>query len=120
MIRNNNRQPTRVLVVEDEYLIAADLVMRLEGEGVEVIGPVGTIEGALDLLDRTEILDGAVLDLSLSGEMAFPVADALRDRGVPFVFSTGYDRTRIPTRYAGVTRLDKPTNAMMVLNALIG
>jgi CheY-like chemotaxis protein len=96
-----------VLVVEDEYLIADDIAGVLSAGGAEVIGPVGTEEKALQLV-ASETLDLAVLDLNLHGAMAYTVADALRQKGVPFVFSTGYDRSVIPEAYADVPRWEKP------------
>lgn len=110
----------RVLVVEDEYFLADDVARGLEASGAEVIGPVGDIDDALDLIDETEHLDAAVLDINLRGEMAFPVADALLERGVPFVFATGYDSASIPLRYKGVTRCEKPVDAPKIARALFG
>ena len=108
----------RLLIVEDEYFIAIDVARRLEDEGAEVVGPVGTVDDALDIIDDALELDGVVLDLNLSGEMAYPVADALSKRGVPFIFATGYDRSSIPTRYAGVTLCEKPVDAAKIARAL--
>ena len=110
----------RLLLVEDEYFIADDLVRELLAGGAEVVGPAGSVDGALDLLDEAGRLDGAVLDLNLQGEMAFPVADALRERGVPFVFTTGYDQAATPARYALVTRCEKPVDAARIAAALFG
>ena len=98
----------RLLLVEDEYLIAADLAFKLERAGVEVIGPVGTVEGALELVRDQGGLDGALLDVNLGGERVFPVADALADQGVPFIFTTGYDASIVPTAHAGAPRHEKP------------
>jgi len=75
----------RFLVVEDEYLIAVDLVATLESLGVEVAGPAASVQEALQLLERGDHLDGAVLDINLRNERVYPVADVLRSRGVPFV-----------------------------------
>jgi CheY-like chemotaxis protein len=86
----------RILIVEDEYIIAADLAQLLEGLGVTVIGPVGSVADALALLAGEPAIDAAVLDVTLGTEKIFPVADALRARGVPFVFATGYDAWIIP------------------------
>lgn len=110
----------RVLVVEDEYFVADDVARRLEARGAEVIGPVGDVDDALDLIDDTERLHAAVLDLNLKGEMAFPVADALIERGVPFVFATGYDQGAIPERYSKFARCEKPIDPDKIARALLG
>jgi ActR/RegA family two-component response regulator len=109
----------RILLVEDEYFIVDDMVRALEASGAGVIGPVASVDDALDLIETTN-LDGAVLDLNLRGEMAYPVADALIERGVPFVFATGYDKAMIPPRYAHVTRLEKPVETDRIARALFG
>src|SRR5262249_61987757 len=93
----------RVLVVEDEYLVAMDMSAYLEAAGAHVVGPASNVSAALEALEHTE-LDGAVLDVNLRGEMAYPVADALVARGIPFVFTTGYDAHASPAHFAGVKR----------------
>ena len=98
----------RILVVEDEYFVADDLVQALTRLGAEVLGPVATREEALDLLASGERIDLAVLDINLQGESVFPVADTLIEQGVPFVFATGYDQTAIPAQYQQVLRWEKP------------
>jgi CheY-like chemotaxis protein len=98
----------RMLVVEDDYFVARELVRYLKGEGAEILGPAPTIEGALDLIRASSHIDAAVLDLNLGGEMAYPVADELLDRKIPFVFTTGYDPSTIPKRYAEIVVVQKP------------
>ncbi|MBV8912128.1 MAG: response regulator [Acetobacteraceae bacterium] len=99
----------RLLVVEDEYAIATELVCWLEDEGVEVVGPVGTVDEALALVAReAQHLHGAMLDINLHDQLVYPVADALSDVGVPFVFTTGYSASAIPPAYADVPRCMKP------------
>jgi CheY-like chemotaxis protein len=78
------------------------------------------VDAALDLLDDTNDLDGAVVDLNLQGEMAYPVADALRERQIPFVFSTGYDQSAIPPRYGDTPRCEKPAKTSAIAQALFG
>lgn len=109
-----------VLVVEDEYFLADDLAMSFRAQGASVVGPAASIDDALDLLDGGARVDGAILDVSLQGEKAFPVADLLLERNVPFVFSTGYDRSAIPARFAGVTLCEKPVDAAELARALLG
>lgn len=111
-------QGRRVLLVEDEFLIASDLAQLLRQQGAEVLGPASTVRGALALLRDAPAPDGAVLDVNLRGEMAFPVADALRDRGVPFVFATGYTNEMIPVRYASVPCCEKPFDGPEIVRAL--
>jgi CheY-like chemotaxis protein len=109
-----------LLVVEDEYMLALEMGASLEEFGAVVLGPVGDIDDALDLIDETPTIDGAVLDLNIRGEMSFPVADALLERGIPIVFATGYDKSHIPSRYAHITRCEKPIAPAYVAKALFG
>ena len=87
----------RVLVVEDEFFLASRMAGAFAELGVETIGPVGTVKGALDLVEHNGHLDAAVLDIKLRDGVVYPVAEALRARGVPFVFTTGYNEHAIPT-----------------------
>jgi CheY-like chemotaxis protein len=108
----------RVLVVEDEYLLAMRIADEFGKLGVETIGPANTLERALDLVEHGGHRDGAVLDIKVRDDMVFPVADALRARGVPFVFATGYDRQAIPDRYSDVAHYQKSLHPAHVLRAL--
>jgi DNA-binding NtrC family response regulator len=108
-----------LLVVEDEYIVAADLAMRLEDAGADVVGPAGSVKEALSCLHADgERLDGAVLDVNLGGERVYPVADELIARGVPFVLTTGYDASAIDSAYAGVPRCEKPVDPAALVRAL--
>ncbi len=107
----------RILVIEDEWLIAKGLVRDLRQAGAEVLGPVPAIDEALELVGA-EQLDGAVLDMNLRGEMAFAVADLLSERGVPFVLSTGYNPDALPRRYSDVPRCGKPIEVGTLARAL--
>lgn len=98
----------RVLVVEDEYLFAEDLREQLLSCGAEVLGPVACVADALALLGDGSEPDLAILDIGLGRETVYPVADALRTRGIPFVFATGYDASAIPEGYKDVPRTEKP------------
>jgi CheY-like chemotaxis protein len=106
----------RVLVVEDHIIIAMDLAHELTSEGAKVVGPVATAAAALDVIGSTD-LDGGILDIKLSDRSAFPVADALADRDIPFVFATGYD-IGVPARHANVRRLEKPVKPSLICRAL--
>lgn len=110
----------RLLVVEDEFLIAHDLVRELRAAGAQVIGPAPSVDAALELLDAAGELDGAVIDINLQGETAYPVAEALMERNVPLVFATGYDQSAIPRRYGHVARCEKPVDIPTLARALTG
>ncbi len=109
----------RILIVEDEYFISEEMVRDFEAEGAQVVGPFPSVEDGLEVVARNEPIDGAVLDINLRGEMVFPLADALRTRGVRFVFSTGYERWSIPTTYQGVTLCEKPVDSAKLARALV-
>jgi DNA-binding response OmpR family regulator len=96
-----------VLVVEDESLIAMLIEDHLADLGYDVAPAVSTVAEALAALDSRKP-DLALLDVNLGGTMSFPVADALRDRGIPFLFLTGYGRAGIPAAYADCLVLQKP------------
>lgn len=109
----------RILVVEDEYFIANDLSRELDRQGARVVGPVPSLADGLDLA-RHEPLDGAILDVNLAGEMSYPIAELLDERGVPFLFATGYADRTLPNAYRCVTRIEKPFNVEAVLVVLAG
>ncbi len=113
-------QGRRILVVEDDYVLAEDLRRELEALGAEVQGPVPSTEGALDVLRSGPVADAVLLDLNLGGEIAFPVAEALQERGILFAFTTGYDAWTIPGAYAHVARFDKPVELSRVVRWLLG
>ncbi len=108
----------RILVVEDEYLMAEELREALEDAGAHVLGPAPTVDAALRLLADGAAPDAAILDVNLGGERSFPVADALAARGVPFVFATGYDAWALPLAYQGAQRCEKPVDMRAVRHAL--
>jgi CheY-like chemotaxis protein len=110
----------RILVVEDEYLLADDMAQVLANMGANIVGPVPTKDRALALILSGEPLDAAVLDINLRGETVFPVADALTARAIPFVFATGYAQTSIPAAYQAVPRWEKPFNPDELASVLCG
>jgi len=97
----------RVLVVEDEVLVAWLLEDMLADLGCAVVGPAASVKQALAMIDA-EAIDVAVLDVNLNGQLSYPIADALAARGVPFVFSTGYDKDRMLDGYKTFPVLQKP------------
>ncbi len=108
----------RILVVEDEYMLADELRTELCDAGAVVLGPAGTVGDALDMISRQSHIDGVILDVNLRGEMAFSAADLLVERNVPFVFTTGYDASAIPSRFEHVVRCEKPISLVKILRAI--
>ena len=108
-------QGQKVLVVEDEFLVASLIEEMLETAGCIVAGPIPRVAEALDAADH-EDCDLAVLDVNLGGDRIDPVADVLSRRNVPFVFVTGYGAGVLPEAYAGRPRLCKPFK----MNELLG
>jgi DNA-binding response OmpR family regulator len=97
----------RVLVVEDDFYLATDEQAALEAAGATVLGPTARAEEALRLADSARV-DCAVVDINLGTGPGFSVAAALRERSIPFVFTTGYDAAAIPEEFRDVERLEKP------------
>jgi chemotaxis family two-component system sensor kinase Cph1 len=98
----------RVLVVEDQALIAMEVQDELESAGIDVAGPYGRLDKAIAAADH-EALDAALVDVDLDGERSWPVADALARRGVPFAFTTGFQAQIVfPQRFLSSPVLSKP------------
>ena len=110
--------PIAILVAEDEYFLASDLTRELRRAGATVVGPVASVEAAMNLIESASQIGGAILVVNLGGDMAYSVADALMARRVPFLFTTGYDQASLPARYAAVHRLEKPVAAGLILREL--
>jgi CheY-like chemotaxis protein len=108
----------RILVVEDEMLVALVLQDMLADLGCVVIGPAASVDEALALIE-THILDATVLDVNLAGQMSYPVADALLARQAPFVFSTGYSSNRLQDGYRTFPALQKPYHKTELRDALV-
>lgn len=108
----------RILVVEDEYLLADELAQELADLGADVLGPVPTIELALAVIEKEVAPDGVVVDVNLGGVLAFALADTLIERGVPMIFTTGYDPNTLPVRFANVPICGKPINVALITAAI--
>ena len=107
----------RILVVEDEFLIAMEVEDILRGLGAEVVGPFGRLEPALGAVQK-EILDGAVLDVRLDGETSEQVAAELVSRGIPVLLTTGYESEQLPMDLRHLPRLCKPFDGRDLLDML--
>jgi DNA-binding response OmpR family regulator len=110
----------RVLLVEDNYLLASALQEAMEQMGAEVLGPYAHVAPALVGLDAAAQVDAGLLDINLGNEQSFPIADALAQRGVPTVLLTGYDTAALPAPYRELPCLQKPVNLAAMLAALAG
>nr|WP_256464295.1 response regulator [Bradyrhizobium sp. 21] len=109
----------RILVIEDDYLLAQVLIDFLEEAGAEIVGPIGWVEEALAAIDNGEInVDAAVLDVNLHGAKSYPIADALAERSVPFVFATGYGSDALDASYLDHPRCEKPFDQSMLVALL--
>ena len=97
----------RILVVEDEFLIAMEVEDILHALGAEVVGPFGRLKPALGAVQK-EVLDGAVLDVRLDGETSEEIAAVLVSRGLPVLLTTGYEREQLPPALRNLPRLRKP------------
>lgn len=106
------------MIVEDETIVAMDISMTLEGEGILVVGPHVSVSGAMGTLDKTRI-DAAVLDVDLQGERVFPVADRLVEREVPFIFHTGArDLDMLRVNYPHAPIITKPADPRHIIEHL--
>jgi PAS domain S-box-containing protein len=103
----------RILLVEDESLIAMMMEQTLRELELDVVGPFGTVRETLDAIEL-ESVDAAILDINLGGEMAYPIARLLQARKVPFVFMTGYGAETIAAPFSGVRILQKPLEREML------
>jgi CheY-like chemotaxis protein len=111
----------RILIVEDEWLICMLMADLLTEFGCHVVGPASTVAEAA-VLASTEAIDAALLDINLNGEEVYPVARILADRGIPFVFLTGYRGAKINEAYRERPVLQKPArieNVVKVLKELV-
>lgn len=108
----------RVLVLEDEYFIADDIAAALAENGAEVIGPLGDLAEAENVV-RSSRPDAAVLDVNLHCDRVYPLARLLRTSNVPFIFASGYGRTQIDTEFNDVPLWEKPVEPDALVRSLL-
>jgi two-component SAPR family response regulator len=111
----------RVLLVEDDFLVAETMRDVLEGLGMEVVGPIGWVEEALLFIEANPgAFDAAVIDINLHGAQSYPIAEVLCARHVHFVFTTGYSSSAISERFRAYPRCEKPVSRRALAVALEG
>jgi CheY-like chemotaxis protein len=111
--------PRRVLLVEDEALVALELAQALAGPGHEVVGPAGSVRQALSLL-KDASCDAAVLDVQLGGETAEAIAVQLAREGTPFLILSGYDCSQSPNAFQSARLLPNPVRRETLLAEVEG
>ncbi|WP_395331783.1 response regulator [Novosphingobium sp. BL-8H] len=107
----------RVLIVEDEAIVAILLEDIVEEIGCTIVGPVSKVVHAVAALEN-ERVDAAILDVNLAGEWSYPIADALAARGIPYVFVTGYGEAGIDAAYRSQLVVQKPFTRLSLESAL--
>lgn len=110
---------TRVLIVEDEYVLAQSVSDHLTRAGCSVVGPVAAVDEALDLLSRHD-LDCAIVDANLNGEFSTAVLEALAAQGVPAIILSGYDQAAMPDALRALPFLQKPVDESELLEMVAG
>lgn len=110
----------RMLIVEDETMVAMMVEDLLETFGCIVVAVAGTVKQALALVAAKDVaIDGAILDVNIGGEKVFPVADALAANGIPFVFATGYGASGIDPGFEECPVIAKPFRVATLNQILI-
>ena len=109
---------TRVLVVEDESLLAETLCDLLQDAGCEPVGPAATVAAALRLIELGGI-DVALLDIRLRQETSFPVAHVLRQRGIPWLFLTSYAQHQLPDDLSDALMIEKPFSPSALVETVL-
>lgn len=104
--------------MEDELLVAMTLEDILRAEGCIIVGPFPRVEPGLKAA-RKELLDAAVLDVNLAGQRVDPIAKALAERKIPFLFTTGYDLGMLPAEHTDRPALAKPFMPTQLINGLL-
>lgn len=110
-------QGCRVLIVEDQFLLAEEMSAIIRSLGAEVVGPFATTAASLQLV-RQERVDLAILDINLDGEQVYIVAHELRNRSIPFFFATGYEPWVVTLQFQDAPHLEKPVNSSSLLQAI--
>jgi len=97
----------RILIVEDDFLLADEIETALRSLGAEIVGPASNESDALELIALSAVTE-AIVDINLGSGVKFDLADQLSGQGIPFPFASGYDQSVVPTRHASVPFYQKP------------
>jgi DNA-binding response OmpR family regulator len=111
----------QVLIVEDEFIIADEIVSIVEGEGHSIVGPAGTVDEAMAML-ANESPDFAIIDANLRGQSSSPLARRLNELDVPFCICTGYRVEDLRSTFGDVPVVQKPVRArtlLAIINAVL-
>ncbi len=107
----------RVLIVEDEYFLADDLAQALRASGAAIVGPVGTVNEAIEQLGGGDV-DAAILDIRLWDETTYSLAEQLIRKEIPVVFTTGYGAEAVPVHFRHIERWQKPIDVEELVSHL--
>jgi two-component system, response regulator PdtaR len=114
MKEHNEAAPRpRILVSEDEFLVYLVLEDELRAEGYDVLGPFNSLQATREAL-MGEHVDLVLLDINMGGSMAWPIADELISRNIPFIFLSGYAADSLPERYRNMPRVGKPYDPILL------
>lgn len=108
----------RILVVEDEFILAADICEQIEAHGGVVVGPAFTLARGQALFQTEPKPDGAILNIRIGDSMVYPLADDLIAAGVPIIFASSENKASIPETYVNVPIIGKPIKMMIVAEKL--
>ncbi len=112
-----NDKICRILVIEDESMLSSSIEDMVRELDCQVVGPAARLDHALTLALQSDI-DVAILIINVDGSVIYPVADVLRFRGIPFLFSVGDDFRPLPQRFEGTRTLPKPFSSQALNDAL--
>ena len=118
MMPSDRLRGHKVLIVEDDYFLASDLVDHFTAIGASIVGPAGTVAEGLALLESSAV-DAAVLDINLRGLRVYPIANRLSLSRIPFVFASGYGSELEQAGYGDVPRCVKPVDFEVLAKTLI-
>jgi DNA-binding response OmpR family regulator len=104
----------RILIVEDDFLIALELARFIRGAGHTVVGPEASVTATIRALSQQEI-DLALLDVNLGGELVFPIAKMLDGMSVPYIFVTSYSESAMPPQFRQRSLVRKPYSPELLL-----